>query len=329
MIYGATGYTGRLACEYAKQTGLDFVLAGRDASKVEAYAALLDVECVIFNLDDATHIDMEIEHISVLLNCAGPFAKTAQPLMDACIRSGVHYLDTSAELNSYHQALHKHDTAVKAGVMLMPGCGGSVAMLGCLTSQVIKDVERPSSVDIALHVSGAMSRGSSITAASSVTTGLLQRRHGEVVAQQETSTRSFDFADGRGPVTCFPVTMPDLVTIWKSTGVNNIRAFVNASGEAFPSGDLDELPDGPSIKEREANPYHAAVAITAADGTVKFGALETLNGYNVTSVGAVEAVRQVLAGTTQPGFQTPVGVYGPSFMDCMRSSKMQRLTEKQ
>lgn len=95
MIYGASGYTGRLACEYAKSPMLDFIIAGRSADTIAHLASALQVPHRAFNLEYPDAIDIALAGIKVLLNCAGPFARTAEPLMDGCIRNGIHQLDIS------------------------------------------------------------------------------------------------------------------------------------------------------------------------------------------------------------------------------------------
>jgi short subunit dehydrogenase-like uncharacterized protein len=315
MIYGATGYTGGLMCKRAKQTGLDFVLAGRTDSLVQSAAAKLDVPYRVFNVSGSELLNSSLDGISVLLNCAGPFARTAKPLIEACLRTGVHYLDTSAELGTYLLA-EKYDSQAKAAnVMLMPGCGGSVAIFGCLVARALENLDNVQQVHLALHVSGPMSRGSAITAMESSNAQSMQRLDGYLTAQDAAGTALFDFGDGRGAVGCFPVTLPDIVTIHKSFGVSNIRTFANASGTAFPDGDLAALPDGPTTEERDANPYHAAIAVTLADGSVHRSVLRLVNGYTLIAKASVEAARRVAAGDCLSGFQTSATVFGAGFME--------------
>jgi short subunit dehydrogenase-like uncharacterized protein len=321
MIYGATGYTGSLMCDQAKHTGLKFVLAGRTHSSVQSAANKLDVPYRVFDVTIPKLLDSNLKGISVLLNCAGPFARTAEPLIEACLRTGVHYLDTSAELGTYLFA-EKYDSKAKAArVVLMPGCGGSVAIFGCLVARALGKPSAPGTldtvrqVDLALHVSGPMSRGSAITAMASSNAKCMQRLCGELTTQDATGTAPFDFADGRGAVQCFPVTLPDLITVHKSFGISNIRTFANASGTAFPTGDLAALPDGPTAEERDANPYHAAVAVTLLDGSVDRSVLRTVNGYTLIARASVEAARRVVAGHFAPGFQTAATVFGAGFME--------------
>ncbi|KAJ9132550.1 Saccharopine dehydrogenase [Pleurostoma richardsiae] len=326
MIYGATGYTGRMASEHAKSLALDFMLAGRTETKLKELSIPLGVPYCAFDIDDSQTVDAALAGITVLLNCAGPFMRTAAPLIGACIRNGVHYLDIAAELDSYRLAEERDEEAKRVKVMLMPGCGGSVAMLGCLAGHVVERVKDVVRIDVALHVAGSMSRGSAVSAAENLSTECLQRIDGELARCDGRETRQFDFSDGRGPVACFPVTLPDLITIWRSTHVSNIGTFVNASGDAFPTGDLDALPDGPTSEQRDASPYHAAVAVTAAEGTVKRAVLHTVNGYTFTPVASVEAARRVFAGETRPGFQTPAIVFGSGFLETVAGSKLKDLS---
>lgn len=79
MIYGATGYTGRLTAEHAAAAGLDLVLGGRDNSRLSALAQELGAGHRTFSLDDNEAIDAALSDVTVILNCAGPFMRTARP----------------------------------------------------------------------------------------------------------------------------------------------------------------------------------------------------------------------------------------------------------
>jgi short subunit dehydrogenase-like uncharacterized protein len=313
MIYGATGYTGRMAAERAAASGTPLVLAGRNASALVSLAASLGVEYRVFPLDDIAEIDRSLRGVGALLNCAGPFARTADVLMRACIRNGVHYLDVAAELDGYRLAEVLDVEAKAAGVMLLPGSGGSVAMLGCLAGHTVARTSNPSSIRVAMHVSGGLSRGSAVSAMGSVTSETLARVDGTLVARSAGAIRKLDF--GMGPVNCFQVTLPDLITIWRSTGVPDIEAFVHVTGDGFPQGDLSALPDGPSDQERLANRYQAVAEVTGADGDVVRSILDTVNGYTFTATAAAETGRRVLAGEARPGFQTPAMLFGNGFAE--------------
>ena len=314
MIYGAAGYTGRMAAANAVEAGLTVVIAGRkqDKAKFAALAAELGVEYRLFAVDDIAAAHAALHDIGALLNTAGPFMRTAGPLMQACIAAGVHYLDIAAELDSYQFAEKLDQAATAAGVMLLPGSGGSVAMLGSLAAHAVKRVAKPRSLSIAMHVAGGFSRGSAVSASENVTIGLLHRVDGKLV-DREPAVRDFDF--GGGPVSSFGVTLPDLITIWRATNIPNIETFVYLTDTVFPAGDLAAMPDGPTRGQRDASRYHAAVEVTGEDGSVVRSVLDTVNGYSFTSIAAAEAARRVLNGEARPGFQTPAGLFGDRFAE--------------
>ena len=312
MIYGATGYTGRMAAEHASAAGTSIILAGRNEATLVPLAARLGVEYRVFALEDSSVIDRSLPDVGVLLNCAGPFASTADGLMRAGIRNGVHYLDIAAELDGYRLAGLLDAEARTAGVMLLPGSGGSVAMLGCLAGHAVARTNHPSGITVAMHVSGGLSRGSAASAMGSVTAETLVRADGKLVSRPAGAIREFDF--GKGAVDCFRVTLPDLITIWRSTNVRAIETFVHVSGDGFPQGDLSALPDGPSEQERLANRYQAVVEVSDSNGRIVRSVLDTVNGYTFTAKAAAEAGRRVLAGEARPGFQTPAMLFGSGFV---------------
>ncbi|BEU28126.1 saccharopine dehydrogenase NADP-binding domain-containing protein [Paraburkholderia sp. 22B1P] len=313
MIYGATGYTGRMAAECASAAGTPLILAGRTEAALVSLAASLGVEYRVFALDDSALIDRSLGDVGVLLNCAGPFASTADALMKASIRHGIHYLDVAAELDGYRRAEVLDVDARAASVMLLPGSGGSVAMLGCLAGHAVARTKNPVAIRVAMHVSGGLSRGSAVSAMSSVTVGTLARAAGELVARSTGVIRKLDF--GSGAVDCFQVTLPDLITIWRSTKIPEIETFVHVTGDGFPQGDLSTLPDGPDEQERLANRYRAVVEVVTSEGEVVRSILDTVNGYTFTAIAAAEAGRRVLAGEAGPGFQTPAMLFGNGFAE--------------
>jgi short subunit dehydrogenase-like uncharacterized protein len=195
--------------------------------------------------------------------------------------------------------------------MLLPGVGWDVVPTDCLAVTIAEKVHEPVRLRIALQVAGSMSRGSAFSVGEIISAGLLARVNGELTTKTDAKTDFFDF--GEGKVECAPLSFGDLVTAWHSTGIPNIEMYVHVSGDAFPSGDLSRLPDGPSQEERAGNVARAVVEMTGVDGDIHHAVIETVNGYSYTPLAAVEAARRVLNGVSQPGFQTPAKVFGADF----------------
>lgn len=309
MIYGATGYMGRMAAEHAAAQGLEIIVAGRSQDRLRALAAQLSVPYRVFMSDSLK--PETLNGVAVLLNCAGPFAQTASALMQACINAGVDYLDITAEIKVYKLAERFGTDAAESGVMLLPGVGWDVVPTDCLAVHVARRVQAPQSLKIALQVAGSMSRGSARSVSEIIGTGLLARIDGALVATPAAQPRSFDFGDG--PEVCAPLSFGDLITSWHSTGIPNISMFVHFSGDPVPEGNISMLPEGPDAQQREAHGARAVAEVTDADGTVARSVIETVNGYTYTPLAAVEAARRVLAGKRRPGFETPAKLLGVEF----------------
>ena len=97
MIFGANGYTGRLAARYAKECNHRPVLAGRHGERIRRLAGELGFESRVFDLVDVAVAATNLEGVAAVLHCAGPFSTTSRPMLAACLRTGTHYLDISGE----------------------------------------------------------------------------------------------------------------------------------------------------------------------------------------------------------------------------------------
>src|SRR5690348_17558254 len=93
MIYGANGYMGELIAREAKARGLQPILAGRNARALTSLGQELGCDIRIFDLTDSAAIVQQLTGVDALLNCAGPFSATSQPILDGCLRTRTHYLD--------------------------------------------------------------------------------------------------------------------------------------------------------------------------------------------------------------------------------------------
>lgn len=102
IIYGASGYTGRLIAEYLRDYGIPFTAAGRSKSAVEAaMASVPGIETATFDFVEVPH---EVEALAsafagrtVVCNVVGPFITKAETTIEAAHRAGVHYVDTTGE----------------------------------------------------------------------------------------------------------------------------------------------------------------------------------------------------------------------------------------
>ncbi|WP_161787416.1 saccharopine dehydrogenase family protein [Endozoicomonas numazuensis] len=180
MIYGANGFTGELIARQAKALGMTPVLAGRSASKVESVADDLGLPSRCFSLDDPEATESALSDIIVVLHCAGPFSATSRPMVDACLKTGTHYLDITGEIPVL-QSIHDRDQEAKtAGCMLMPGVGFDIVPTDCLAATLAQKMPDAKGLELAFCGEGGTSPGTVKTMIEMLSDGGRVRREGEI-----------------------------------------------------------------------------------------------------------------------------------------------------
>jgi len=160
MIYGANGYSGHLV---AAEAGLDPVVAGRRAGPIENLAAELGLPMRVFGLDDAPVAAAAIADIAVVATCAGPFAATSAPMIDACLTSRAHYLDITGEIEVFVAAQRRHAYAQAVGIVICPGVGFDVIATDCMAAVLKEALPNATHLVLAFEALGPMSPGTART----------------------------------------------------------------------------------------------------------------------------------------------------------------------
>lgn len=144
VVYGASGYTGRLICEYLREFGVPFIAAGRDEGKLKA-----SMEANVPGIETADYEVVQVDHTvealtelfrgaSVVCNTVGPFSKYGPEVVEACLAAGTHYLDTTGEQDWLITCDEKYGADfAAAGLLLSPGIAqmyttGEIAAELCL-----------------------------------------------------------------------------------------------------------------------------------------------------------------------------------------------------
>src|ERR687897_902780 len=125
-VYGVTGYTGRLVAEELERREAEFVLAGRDAGRLEALASTLggEVRTASVSLDDPAGLRELLEPCAAVIACAGPFTRLGEPVVAAAADAGTHYLDTTGEQPFIRLVFDRYgERAADAGAVLVPAMG--------------------------------------------------------------------------------------------------------------------------------------------------------------------------------------------------------------
>ena len=119
IVYGATGYTGRLVAEYLKgKTDLKWAMAGRSLSKLEEVRDLIgaaaDTDLIVADASDPASLDAMVKRTKVVLTTVGPYQLYGNELVAACVANGTDYTDLCGEPAWMRQKIDQHDAAAKA-----------------------------------------------------------------------------------------------------------------------------------------------------------------------------------------------------------------------
>ena len=334
LLYGANGYTGALIARMCSERGLKPILAGRDKSKIETMAKEYGFDWRAFALDDPKAVDVGLKDCAVVLHCAGPFTRTAKPMVDACLRCGVHYLDITGEITVFESLSARDEEAKKVGVMLLPGVGFDVVPSDCLAAHLKRRLPEATNLTLAFHGTGRLSHGTQTTMVEKIDQGGAVRRDGKIKGVPAAwKTREFDF--GRGPVTATTIPWGDVSTAYHTTGIPNIEVYSAIPSSArrmlvasryigwllatglmqnFLKSRIKAGPAGPSDEERARGKTFLYGEASDDKGNKVAARQRGPEGYTLTALTSLAITQKVLDGDFKTGFQTPAKAYGPDLI---------------
>jgi short subunit dehydrogenase-like uncharacterized protein len=272
--------------------------------------------------------------MTAVLHCAGPFAHTAGPMVEACLEARVHYLDITGEVGVFEAVAGRDSEAMAAGVMLLPGAGFDVVPSDCLAAHLGRRLPSATKLALGFQALGRLSRGTATTMVENLPRGGAVRQGGRLVGVPAAwRMREIDF--GRGPVPAVTIPWGDLATAYRSTGIRDIEVYLAVSpwrlrlmrASRFLGGLLGAPwvqrllkrriqagPPGPTDQERAAGQTLLWGEVSDGAGARAVSRLRGPEGYTFTVLAALAVVTRVLAGDAPPGYQTPALAYGPDFV---------------
>lgn len=337
MVYGATGYTGRLIVEWARKAGLAPILGGRDGAALAALAGPLGLKHRVIDLHDREALDRGLSGIRLVLNAAGPFAITTAPLAGACMLNSVHYLDIAGEVADYRALYRMHERAHTAEVMLLSGVGFGVLPTDCLALHLFQRLPRTAVLKIGVANDGGASRGTLNTLLECLRVPGVVREHGELVAAKAAAESwGVDLGSGGKRTLVSNPWRGDLFSAGLSTGLPHIETFFEVPwlvrkllgspglvrdgfGATLARKAIGMAPLGPSPEKRAKSRSYCIAEAVDEDGRRASALLIGPEAYDLTAQCAVYAVSRVLGGAVRHGYVTPAQLFGTAPLKEIRS----------
>ncbi len=331
ILYGANGYTAQLMIQESIQQGLKPVLAGRTKSKIEAVAKKFGLEYLVFDLTKSKELVEILRPFDLCLNAAGPFSKTAEPMIEACISSKTHYLDITGEIAVFELAKSYDKQAKEAGVMVMPGVGFDVVPSDCLANYLKGRLPDANNLELAFtSIGGALSHGTATTMVENLGEQSAARVNREIKKVRVGHlSKKIDF----GEVKHWTMTIPwgDVSTAYTSTNIPNIVVYTGVPKSTIKfmkyqnlfnpimrtnfvknmaQKYIDKNINGPNAAQNEKGKSLLWGEVKNEKGEVKTSRLVCKEGYLLTALASILITKKVLNKDLAIGYQTPAKAYG-------------------
>lgn len=331
LVYGAYGYTGELIVEEAQDRGLDPIVAGRNGTKTRGVGITHGLDTRVFSPADAADY---LDDVDILLNCAGPFTETYEPLVEACLETETAYLDITGELSVFEAIAELDREAEEAAIPLVPGVGFDVVPTDCLASHLHDRLLSGTELSLGIEATGTLSGGTLASMIEHADSGGKIRHNGKIEDELIGAySREIDF--GNGTHNAVSVPLGDVSTAYYTTGIPDIRGYLSLprtaqwglrmsqplmgvlAGTPLKDG-LQQLArsvvSGPSEQTRTSERAYIWGELTDGDSVV-VSRLETPEPYAFTVDSATTAAQHLEETDANPtGFQTPASAFGTEFV---------------
>lgn len=306
VVFGAYGHTGRFVVTELLNRGFVPVLSGRDAEKLRALAADrpgLDVRPAA--VDDPAALDRALAGAAAVINCAGPFASTAAPVIEAALRAGIPYVDVAAEIEANLDTFTQFaDRARAAGTVVIPAMAFFGGLGDLLVTAAMGDWTSADEAHIAYGLNswhptagtrnaGAVSRQRRDGRRVRYSNGRLEYRDDALPSLK------WEFPEPMGTRAVLgEFTMADVVTVPSHLAIPEVRTYMTV--EAARDVVAPDAPTPTAVDENGRSDQTFLVDVVVRSGDAERRAVAAGQDiYAITAPLAVEAVHQVLTGRTR------------------------------
>ncbi len=350
MIYGANGYTGRIAAEEARRKGHAPILAGRSREKLEPLAKALDLPVRAFDLADPAAVVDNLRDVDLVLHCAGPFSATSRPMLDGCVQTKTHYLDITGEIAVFEGLHRRHAELQGAGVVGISGVGFDVVPSDCLAAMLHRELPDAKWLRMGMRgLGGSISPGTAKTMVEGLSQGGCIRKDGKLTrVPTGWRTRTIPFTDKGSHAVTIP--WGDVSTAYHSTGIPNIEFYLATPPAAvrgmrmsnlfstllgtppvqrFLKRQIEKRVPGPTEEQRRTGRTIVWGEVENERSEKAEMRLTVKEGYSFTVDASLACVEKVLAGGVSAGAHTPSKAFGADFVLSLPDVKLERLAGKQ
>lgn len=304
-VFGAYGHTGRFVVAQLRDRGFVPILSGRDADKLKTQAYESGLEARPATVDDPDSLDRALAGAAAVINCAGPFATTAAPVIEAALRAGIPYLDVAAEIEANVDTFtHFADRARAAGAVIVPAMAFYGGLGDLLATAAMGDWTTADEAHIAYGLNSwhptAGTRAAGVISRQRRDGQRVRYTNGQLEYRDDAPpTLEWPFPDPMGPRAVIgEFTMADVVTVPSHLSIPEVRTYMTVEAARDVVAPDTPTPAPTDELGRSAQTFLVDVVVRSG-GNERRAVATGQDIYAITAPLVVEAVDRVLTGRTR------------------------------
>ncbi|MFI2453101.1 saccharopine dehydrogenase family protein [Streptomyces sp. NPDC019539] len=304
-VFGAYGHTGRFVVAELAARGFVPVPSGRNAQALKELAGEHGLEARVASVEDPASLDGALAGAAAVINCAGPFASTTGPVIQAALRAGIPYLDVAAELEANLDTFaHYRERARDVGAVIVPAMAFFGGLGDLLATTAMGDWNAADEAHIAYalsswhptagtRLSGAVSRERRGTNRLRYSGGQWEHR------TDDAPTLEWSFPDPMGPRPVIgEFTMADVVTVPQHLAIPDVTTYMTAEAVRDVAAPHTPAPTAADESGRSDQTFLVDVVVRSG-GAERRATAGGQDIYAVTAPLVAEALERVLTGRTK------------------------------
>ncbi|MFD8317422.1 saccharopine dehydrogenase family protein [Kitasatospora purpeofusca] len=304
-VFGAYGRTGRFVVAELTARGFVPVLSGRNARALEELADEHGLEARVASVEDLASLDRALAGTVAVINCAGPFASTTGPVIEAALRAGIPYLDVAAELEANLDTFANYrEQARDAGAVIVP----AMAFFGGLGDLLVTAAMGDWTEADEAHIAYALSSWHP-TAGTRLSGAVSRERRGDRRLRYSggqwehrtdaAPTLEWAFPEPMGPRPVIgEFTMADVVTVPQHLSIPDVTTYMNTEAVRDVAAPHTPAPTAADESGRSDQIFLVDVVVRSGNAERRVTA-RGQDIYAVTAPLVAEALERVLTGATR------------------------------
>jgi short subunit dehydrogenase-like uncharacterized protein len=311
-VIGANGHTGRFVVAELIRRGLRPVAIGRNAGRLaDAGFPERGVECREAAVEDDAALDRALAGVAAVINCAGPFMDTADAVVRAALRAGIHYLDVTAEQPSVQATLERHERAARdAGVVVIPAMGFYGGLADLLVATVMGEWDHADAIEIHVALDTWLpTKGTRVTGEKN-TARRLAISGGQLTPMQQPPAEKVSVLPAPfGRQTFVELPFSEVPLIAKHVRTKELHAFLSTTALRDVRDPSTPAPQAVDETGRSAQRFAVEVIVTLG-GMRRRIIAQGQDIYAVTAPIICEAVQRILSGDIRDtGAKPPAAIF--------------------